>query len=121
MKNVDIEIPVDTESVTLNLKKEGSLTLRSVLPAIHAPVMLGVNDMFGKTDVDLTGIRARNGNDLLQKLERSRILDGETLLNLAPEIRVTEPTPVLTNGSIVLNGDSVIQLWVTPSKPDKEN
>jgi len=113
MQKIDLDIPANTESVTLNLKKEGRLTLRSVLPAICSPVMLCVNDNSYVT----TSIRAKLGSELHQKLKRSRILDGEALLNLTPEIRVIEPTPVLTNGSIVLNGESVIQLCVTLPKP----
>ena len=46
---------------------------------------------------------------------------GEERLDLVPGIRVIEPTPVLTNGSIVLNGDSVIQPWVTPPIPDEDD
>ena len=121
MKKIDLDVPADTESVTLNLKKGGGLTLRSVLPAIYSPVMLCVNDRFSGTDVDQTIVRAKNGDVLLQKLERSRVLEGEALLDLVPEIRVIEPTPVLTNGSIVLNGESVIQLWVTPPRPDEDD
>lgn len=111
---MEIEIPANTESVTLNLTKEGRLTLRSVLPSICSPVMLCVNDESYVT----TSMRAKSGSDLLRELERSRILDGEALLNLAPEIRIIEPTPILLNGSIVLNGDSVIQLCVTQPKVD---
>lgn len=121
MKKIEMEVPADTESVTLNLKKGGGLTLRSVLPAIHAPVTLCVDDVFGVMDVDHTVVRANNGDALLQKLERSRVLEGEALLDLVPGIRVIEPTPVLTNGSGVLNGESVIQLWVTPPRPDEDD
>ena len=109
MQKIDLDIPANTEPVTPNLKKDGRLTLRSVLPAIHSPVMLCVNDESYVT----TSIRAKSGSDLLKKLERSRIiersriLEGEAILNIAPEISI-----------IVLNGSIVLQLCVTPPKED---
>ena len=93
---MDIEIPADAKTVTLELKERCSFTLRSLLPYIKDEVELVVIDEFGvgvNTDADLYKLRAGDGNTLLRKLARSRIVDGESLLDLTPNVKLVSPEP----------------------------
>jgi hypothetical protein len=120
-----IEIPADAETVTLKLEKPCGFTLRSLLPQINNEVELVVIDDFGrglKSDVDLYRLKTDNGKSLLHKLTRSRIVEGESLLDLTPSLKVTNPIPQLWNGSIVIaSGTGVLQLFVRPPCPNEED
>lgn len=120
-----IEIPADAETVTLKLEKHCGFTLRSLLPQIRDDVELVIVDEFGrgyKFDTDLYRLKADSGNTLLHKLARSRVVDGETLLDLMPIVLRDEPQTSLIDGSVVpVSGTGCIQLWVTPPTPGKED
>ena len=114
-----IEIPADAKTVTLELKKRDTFTLRSLLPQVKGEVELVVNDTF-EHDTDQYRIRAASGNSLLHKLERSRIVEGASLLCLTPEVRFINPIPTLLNGTLInLSGTGYIQLVVEPPAPDE--
>lgn len=120
-----IEIPADTETVTLKLEKHCSFTLRSLLPRVRSEVELVIVDEFGyglKSDADLYMLRASHGNSLLHKLARSRVVDGESILDLTPGVKFVEPQAAFLNGSAVtLSGTGYIQLTVVPPVPDEED
>lgn len=111
-----IEIPADTKTVTLELKKHCSFTLRSLLPQIKGDVELVVDDEFdGGRDCDLYRLKADSGDSMLRKLARSRVVDGESLLDLTPIVQRLDPQTSLINGSFAtLTGTGCIQLWVNP-------
>lgn len=72
------EIPADANTVTL----------RSLLPRIRDFVVLAILDRFDGPDCDTYSLNAGSGDNLLEKLKRSRVLDGETILGLSPEVSV---------------------------------
>ena len=120
-----IEIPADARTVTLELKKRDTFTLRSLLPQIKEEVELVVNDAFGHDafghDTDQYRLRAASGNSLLHKLERSRVVEGASLLCLTPDVMFVNPIPTLLNGTLAnLSGTGYIQLVVEPPAPDEE-
>ena len=125
MQKINLDIPADTESVTLNLKQaDGRPTLRNMLPTICSSVELVVCDVcdeFGRQDWDKIRLAAGDGKDLVKKLTRSRVLEGDTLLELVPTVRVREPRPRLVNGSSCIEGDSVVELYVAWPVPDEED
>ena len=85
-----IEIPADVKTVTLELKKQCGFTLRSLLPQVKGEVELVVEDEFdGGRDCDWYRLRANSGNSLLHKLMRSRVVEGESLLDLTPSSLVS--------------------------------
>ena len=115
-----IEIPADVRTVTLELKKRDMFTLRSLLPQIKEEVELVVNDEF-EHDTDQYRLRAANGTSLLHKLERSRVVEGASLLCLTPDVMFVNPIPTLLNGTLCnLSGTGYIQLVVEPPAPDEE-
>ena len=115
-----IEIPADAKTVTLELKKRDTFTLRSLLPQVKGEVELVVNDLF-KCDTDQYRLCANNGRSMLNKLERSRVVDGESILGLTPEVRFVNPTPTLVDGTLVtLSGTGHILLIVEPPAPGEE-
>jgi hypothetical protein len=120
-----IEIPADAETVTLKMEKQCSFTLRSLLPQVRGEVELVIVDEFGRrfhSDHDLYRLKANSGSSLLQALERSRIVDGKSLLGLTPSVQRLEPQTSLLNGSVVpVSGTGCIQLWVTPYVPGEED
>ena len=120
-----IEIPADTRTVTLELKKRDTFTLRSLLPQVKGEVELVVRDRFGTSanqDADHYRLWANNGRSMLYKLERSRVVDGESILGLTPDVMFTIPTPTLINGSLAnLSGTGHIQLVVEPPAPGEED
>lgn len=121
MKNVDIEIPADANTVTLALNRgDGRSTLRNMLPTIHSKVELVVEDSFGPTDCDSVHMSAHCGDELAKKLKRSRVLEGGVILDLVPVVQVRDPRPDLTNGSLCLGSSSTIALFVTWPKPDED-
>lgn len=115
---MEIEIPADAKIVTLALEKRSSFTLRSLLPYIKDEVELVVIDEFGSgvnTDADLYKLRASRGDSLLHKLARSRVVDGESLLNLTPNVKLVSPEPTLINGTFATHaGTGFIRLLVKP-------
>ena len=119
-----IEIPADARTVTLELKKRDTFTLRSLLPQIKAEVELFIRDKFGAgigSDADLYSLRAANGSSLLHKLERSRVVEGASLLRLTPDVTFVNPTPTLLNGTLAnISGTGRIQLVVEPPAPNEE-
>ena len=119
-----IEIPADARTVTLELKKRDTLTLRSLLPQIKAEVELFIRDKFGTgvgSDADLYSLRAANGSSLLHKLERSRVVEGASLLCLTPDVTFVSPMPTLLNGTLAnISGTGRIQLVVEPPASDEE-
>ena len=116
-----IEIPADAKTVTLELKKRDTFTLRSLLPQVKEEVELVVNDAF-EHDTDQYRLRAASGNSLLHKLGRSRVVDGESILGLTPEVRFVDPTPSMLNGTLInLSGTGYIQLVVEPPAPCEED
>ena len=120
-----IEIPADARTVTLELKKQDTFTLRSLLPQVKGEVELVVKDRFGTNanpDADQYRLWANNGRSMLCKLERSRVTDGESILGLTPEVRFVDSTPTLINGSLAnLSGTGHIQLVVEPPAPGEED
>lgn len=118
METMEIEIPADAKTVTLELEKHCTFTLRSLLPQVKDEVELVVRDEFGTnvdTDADLYKLRAGHGESLLHKLERSRIVDGKFLLGLTPRVRLVSPKPTLLNGTFAtLTDTGFIQLIVEP-------
>lgn len=121
-----IEIPADTKTVTLELEKNNTFTLRSMLPQIKGDVELVVVDEFknAKHDnaEDLYRLKAKSGPYMLEKLLRSRIVEGEFLLDQVPSIQREDPTFSLFAGTFGVNtGTGCIQLWVRPPVPDEED
>lgn len=120
-----IEIPADAKTFTLELKKKNTFTLRTLLPQIGDAVELVVEDAFeikAMKVVDRYRLRANDGDELLCKLERSRIVKGDFILGLAPVIQRVDPTVSLFNGTFGINlGTGVIQLTVRPPVPDEED
>lgn len=122
-RTTHIEIPADAKTVTLELKKHCTFTLRSLLPQIKDEVELVVRDEFGtntKPDADLYSLRAGGGNTLLRKLARSRVVEGESILDLTPSVKLVRPEPTMLNGTFAtLTGTGYIQLTVTPPVPNE--
>ena len=120
-----IEIPADAKTVTLKLNGSRALTLRALLPQVKAEVELVVIDEFGvgvNTDADLYRLRASCGDSLLRKLRRSRVVEGESLLDLTPDVKFVDPTPTTLNGTVAnLSCTGGIQLLVKPPIPDNED
>ena len=121
-----IEIPADAKTVTLELKKDNTFTLRTLLPQIKGDVELVVVDEFknAKHDnaEDLYRLKAKSGPYMLEKLLRSRIVEGEFLLDQVPSIQREDPTFSLFAGTFGVNtGTGCIQLWVCPPVPDEED
>lgn len=121
-----IEIPADTKTVTLELEKNNTFTLRSMLPQIKGDVELVVVDEFKHAKYenaeDLYRLKAKSGPHMLEKLLRSRIVEGEFLLDQVPSIQREDPTFSLFAGTFGVNtGTGCIQLWVRPPVPDEED
>ena len=84
-----IEIPADAKTVTLEMKKNETLTLRAILPKIVHSVELVMKDVFETSstrEVDLYRLKAVSGSDLMKKLDRSRVVEGKFILDLVPTI-----------------------------------
>lgn len=125
---MDIEIPADTKTVTLELKEHCSFTLRSLLPNIRSEVELVIEDVFDEDrftvkDHDLYRLRGSNGSMLMRTLARSRILPGEAYLDLTPRLKLREPQTSLINGTFAtVTGSGCIELWVRLTKrPGEED
>lgn len=88
-----IEIPADARTVTLELKKSSEFTLRAVLPQVKGRVELVIEDAFDTSSmraVDRYRVRDSGGKSMMEKLERSRVVDGEFILGLVPTIESDE-------------------------------
>lgn len=125
---MDIEIPADAKTVTLELKKRCGFTLRQLLPNIGSEVELIVEDVFDEDrftvkDHDLYRLRGSNGSMLMRALARSRILPGEAYLDLTPRLKLREPQTSLINGTFAtVTGSGCIELWVRLTKrPGEED
>lgn len=116
---MEIEIPADAKTVTLEREKRCGFTLRQLLPNIESEVELIIEDVFSEgrftvKDHDLYRLRGSNGSMLMRMLARSRILPGEAYLNLTPRLKLREPQTSLINGTI--------ELWVRLTKrPGEED
>ena len=117
---MDIEIPADAKTVTLELKKHCGFTLRSLLPQIKDEVELVIEDTFDHgRDTDLYRLKANSGKSLLHKLARSRVVKGESLLDLTPSVKLASPEPTLINGTLTVRAETGhIQLIVEPPVPE---
>jgi hypothetical protein len=119
-----IKIPADAETVTLELKKQCMITLRALLPQVKNEVELVIVDEFGcrpMSDADLYRLKANDGVSLLHKLTRSRVVEGEALLDLTPGVTFVEPQMTLLNGTLsTRTGTGYIQLTVKPPVPGEE-
>ena len=114
-----IEIPADTKTVTLEIGRRCGFTLRSLLPQIKDEVELVVEDVFGKMDTDFYRLKAGSGDSLLHKLARSRVVDGEALLDLTPGVKLVSPQPTMLNGTFAtLTETGYIQLIVEQPVPE---
>ena len=125
---MEIEIPADTKTVTLELKKHCTFTLRSLLPNIGSEVELIIEDVFDEDrftvkDHDLYRLRGSDGSMLMRALARSRILPGEAYLDLTPRVKLREPQTSLINGTFAtVTGTGCIELWVRLTKrPGEED
>lgn len=125
---MEIEIPADAKTVTLELKKHCTFTLRSLLPNIGSEVELIIEDVFDEDrftvkDHDLYRLRGSNGSMLMRTLARSRILPGEAYLDLTPRLKLREPQTSLYNGTVdTVTGTGCIELWVRLTKrPGEED
>lgn len=117
---MEIEIPADAKTVTLEMRC--GFTLRSLLPHVKDEVELVVIDEFGigiNTDADLYKLKANSGDALMRKLARSRVVEGESLLDLTPNVKLVSPEPTMLNGTFAtLTGTGYIQLLVKPPVPE---
>jgi len=111
---MEIEIPADARTVTLKIAKSSEITLRGLLPQIAAGVELVIINTVdhvtnGRRSVgdDLYKVKAPSGAQLLEKLERSYVVEGEYLLDLPPEVKLST------------SGDPCIQVRVKPAAADE--
>lgn len=128
METMEIEIPADAKTVTLEIEKHCSFTLRSLLPQIRSEVELVIEDVFSEDrytvkDHDLYRLRASDGSMLMRSLARSRILPGEAYLELTPKVKLREPLTSLIDGTFAtVTGTGCIELWVRLTKrPGEED
>lgn len=123
---MEIEIPADAKTVTLELEKRCGFTLRSLLPQIRSEVELVIEDVFSEDrytvkDHDLYRLRASDGSMLMRSLARSRILPGEAYLELTPKVKLREPLTSLIDGTFAtVSGTGCIELWVRLTKKPED-
>jgi len=123
---MEIEIPADVKTVTLEIEKHCSFTLRSLLPQIRSEVELVIEDVFSEDrytvkDHDLYRLRASDGSMLMRSLARSRILPGEAYLELTPKVKLREPLASLIDGTFAtVSGTGCIELWVRLTKKPED-
>ena len=134
---VDVEVPASIKMVKLELKdRTPQLTLRSILPTIRGSVELVIEDSFDvesydRTTVkagdvesyDRTTVKAGDGEGLMKMLERSRVLDGNKILELRPSaIKMGHLVVPAHSGQYgELENTGVIEIFVTYTKPDEED
>lgn len=122
---MEIEIPADEKIVTLELKKRCTFTLRSLLPQVKDEVELVIVDEFAHARhddaIDYYRLKASNGTSLMGKLARSRVVEGEAILDLTPEVKLVVGRSTLINGAICSeSGTSYIELRVHWPSSDEE-
>lgn len=98
---------------------EHTITLRTLLPKIVDDVELVIVDKFSDTDIDRYRLKADCGNSLLRMLARSRVVEGESLLDLTPIVRFMSSEPTIINGTLTtITGTGCIRLIVNPPVPE---
>lgn len=113
MKEVEIEIPADAKTVTLELERHGTFTLRSLLPQAKCEVELVLEDVQGKCSCDRLRMKANCGQELLLMIQRSHVLDAARILDSVPILKVADAVPTMLNGTFsTLTGTSCLQLFV---------
>ena len=121
---VDVEVPDSIKMVKLELKdRTPQLTLRSILPTIRGSVELVIEDSFDVESYDRTTVKAGDGEGLMKMLERSRVLDGNKILELRPSaIKMRHLVVPAHSGQYgELENTGVIEIFVTYTKPDEED
>lgn len=121
---VDVEVPASIKMVKLELKdRTPQLTLRSILPTIRGSVELVIEDSFDVESYDRTTVKAGDGEGLMKMLERSRVLDGNKILELRPSaIKMRHLVVPAHSGQYgELENTGVIEIFVTYTKPDEED
>ena len=119
---VDVEVPASIKMVKLELKdRTPQLTLRSILPTIRGSVELVIEDSFDVESYDRTTVKAGDGEGLMKMLERSRVLDGNKILELRPSaIKMRHLVVPAHSGQYgELENTGVIEIFVTYTKPDE--
>ena len=120
---VDVEVPDSIKMVKLELKdRTPQLTLRSILPTIRGSVGLVIEDSFDVESYDRTTVKAGDGEGLMKMLERSRVLDGNKILELRPSaIKMRHLVVPAHSGQYgELENTGIIEIFVTYPKPDEE-
>lgn len=124
MDTVDIEILADARMVKLALKdRTPSLTLRSLLPTIRGDVELVITDSLGAEGCDRTMVKAGDGNALMKMLERSRVLEGNMILDLRPSVVQMRHLVISVRSGRYgeLADTGIIEIFVEYPKPDEED
>lgn len=75
------------------LRMMALMTLRTILPQVRCEVELVIQDDFTPPaaicrDFDSYVVQSSHGDGLLHKLKRSRVVEGERILDLCPEIKI---------------------------------
>ena len=96
------------------LRMVAAVTLRTILPQVRCEVELVIRDDFTLPgapcrDFGSYVVRSSHGDGLLHELERSRVVEGERILDLRPEINICGD-----------EGERLIQFIVEPPAPDEE-
>lgn len=120
---VDVEVPASIKMVKLELKdRTPQLTLRSILPTIRGSVGLVIEDSLDVESCDRTTVKAGDGEGLMKMLERSRVLDGNKILELRPSaIKMRHLVVPAHSGQYgELENMGIIEIFVTYPKPDEE-
>lgn len=121
---VDVEVPASIKMVKLELKdRTPQLTLRSILPTIRGSVGLVIEDSFDVESYDRTTVKAGDGEGLMKMLERSRVLDGNKILELRPSaIKMRHLVVPAHSGQYgELENTGIIEIFVTYPKSGKED
>ena len=121
---VDVEVPASIKMVKLALKdRTPQLTLRSILPTIRGSVGLVIEDSFDVESYDRTTVKAGDGEGLMKMLERSRVLDGNKILELRPSaIKMRHLVVPAHSGQYgELENTGIIEIFVTYPKSGKED
>ena len=122
---MEIEMPKEAEAIQHEILRECTFTMRALLPRIHDEVELVIEDAFEvdrfdrACDADRYRLRAITGNDMFNKLSRSRVVDGEAILALMPRVTISNPSVILSGGTPVA-APVRIELRVRLHKPNEE-
>ena len=118
-REYEIEVGPDVRKLTLKMadeRREDEVTLRQVLPAIRAPILLRVENASGNTSFDRCEMKFPSGDSALDALDSSYIIGGNEVLGSKPVIMVEEASPTITNGSLCMRGESRILIRVKLNK-----